>query len=244
MSQPPLYILAQHNKLPEHQFMDSQTLDWILKNKPKFNCNQGMKIDPRTIIVEYLQWYSPPEDWFENKLLVSSIHGQRHILRCIALVGILHEANQLSVDVDGLCIVAALHDIRRTNDKEDGDHAEKAALWLKNNINLIEDSYKCSLDKVLVNRLSNAIAYHNKVDYPEPLDQSLNELIDSFKMIDALDRYRQPKIKWWLNEDYLKLKPDCSIKRIAFELVVKSEKYALSGCGNKESIDKSIYDIS
>lgn len=244
MSQLPLYTLAQQHDLPEYQFMDSQTLDWILENRPKFNCNQTIKIDPLTIITEYLQRYSPPEEWFENKLLISSIHGKRHILRCIALVGILHEANQLFGDVNELCIVAALHDIRRKNDKEDMDHAEKAASWARSNTDLITQSYKCDLNQVMIDRISSAIVDHNKNESPKFLDPSLNELIDNFKMIDALDRYRQPKLKWWLNEDYLKSKPSCSIKEKAFKLVTRSERYALLGYSNEESINKAIYDIS
>lgn len=244
MLQIPLYILAQNNDLPKHQFMDSPTLDWILKNKPSFNCRQGLIIDPLTIITKYVQRYSPLEEWFEDKSLISSIHGKRHILRCIALTGILHEAEQLSVDADELCLVAALHDIRRTSDNEDGGHAEKAAHWVKDNINQIAKSYKYNIGQTLINKIYLTISFHNKLEYPEPLDHSLNELVDSFKMIDALDRYRQPKIKWWLDEKYLKTKPSCSIKEKAFELVVKSEEYALSGYSDEESISKAIYDIS
>lgn len=244
MSQLPLYILAQHNKLSEHQFMDSQTIDWILKNKPKFNCDQGIKIDPRTIITKYLERYSPSDEWFENKLLISSIHGQRHILRCIALIGILYEANQLSANVDELCMVASLHDIKRENDNEDANHAKKAALWVKENTNLISKAYEYNINETLRNKISVAILYHDKIEYPKSIDCSLVKLINDFKMVDALDRYRQPKIKWWLDENYLESKPNCSIKEIAFELVVRSERYALLGCGNKKSVDKSIYDIS
>ncbi|MDD5625677.1 MAG: hypothetical protein PHG83_00740 [Patescibacteria group bacterium] len=238
----PLYILAQDNKLPKHQFMDNQTLKWMIKNKPKFNGGRKIKIDP-LIIIKYLQRYSPQEKWFKDKILISSIHGQRHILRCIALAGILYNANLISGNINELCIVASLHDIRRKTDKEDNNHAKKAAIWVKKNNNLISEYFGYDISGRALENISTTILYHDKIKYLKTLNSSLSELIDNFKMIDALDRYRQPKIKWWLNEDYLKIKPDCFIKRIAFELVVRSEKYALIGFNNKKSVYKSIYDI-
>ncbi|MFH2029476.1 MAG: hypothetical protein ABIJ40_02475 [Bacteroidota bacterium] len=242
-SQLPLYILAQNHELPEYQFMDSLTLKWIESNKPNFEDVSIIKIEPSTIIDKYIKRYSPKIEWFQNESLISTMHGQRHILRCIALVGILFETKQLSVGIDELCILSALHDIRRKNDKDDSDHAERAALWVKENIKIIFDNYGYMADELSLEKITTAILYHDKVEYPKTPDLSLIELIDNFKMIDALDRYRQPKIKWWLSDDYLKIKPKSVIKKIAFDLVVKSEGYFLLGFNNEQSVHKAIYDI-
>ncbi len=239
----PLYILAKDNELPEYQFMDSSTLDWIMKNEPNFEDIKTIRIDPSLIIDKYIKRYMPKIEWFENKKIVSSIHGMRHALRCIALAGILFEDNQLSTNVDELCVVSALHDIRRIDDQEILGHAERAVIWTKEHIELISKKFQCDIDGFPLSNLSKAILYHDKIDYPTSISDSLVELIDHFKMLDALDRYRQPKIKWWLNDDYLKIKPSPVIKKMAFELVVKSEGYSLSGVDDEESIYKALYDI-
>jgi len=142
-----------------------------------------------------------------------------------------------------LCILASLHDIKRKNDKEDSGHAERASLWLRDNFGMISNVYGYEMNNEIIEKISQAILYHDQKEYPEFLDTSLISLIENFKVVDALDRYRQPKIKWWINEDFLKLKISSSIKRIAFDLVLKSERYFLSGLSNEESVSKAIYDI-
>jgi len=48
-------------------------------------------------------------------------------------------------------------------------------------------------------------------------------LVDVLKTADALDRYRLPKLKWWINDEHLRLRPSLSLKQIAFTVVATSE---------------------
>jgi hypothetical protein len=51
--------------------------------------------------------------------------------------------------------------------------------------------------------------------------------VDIVKTADALDRYRLPKLKWWINDSYLRCLPPDWIKRTAYDLVVASEYLCL-----------------
>lgn len=239
----PLYILAERNELPEHQFMDAPTLDWIKKHEPEFRDARQIKIEPSVIVEKYLQRYAPEDGWFEDEALLSTIHGQRHVLRCIALAGILCEFKVLSVNPEELCMVAALHDVRRKNDKGDSEHAARASVWVRKNLTAISQKYGCSLAGSPLERVTEAILHHDKIDSPDPVSESAIDLVNSFKLVDALDRYRQPKLKWWIDESYLKIKPDSSVKKFAFDLMAKSEEYFLSGFNNEQSVFKTVYDI-
>ena len=53
---------------------------------------------------------------------------------------------------------------------------------------------------------------------------------------DALDRFRLPKVKWWIDDSYLEIKPTAEMKEFSFNLVVSSEQYRLNGAGDVESI--------
>lgn len=62
--------------------------------------------------------------------------------------------------------------------------------------------------------------------------QQAAEMVDVLKTADALDRYRLPKLKWWLDPSLLRLRPPANLARFSFDLVCESEsRYLASGGG-------------
>jgi hypothetical protein len=66
------------------------------------------------------------------------------------------------------------------------------------------------------------------------------EIIDLLKTADALDRYRLPKLKWWINDDFVIVIPDESEKSFAYNLVINSEKNYLSINDSVKSVLNSL----
>lgn len=247
-----LVDLAEQNNLPPFQYIDSATLGWIKNNRPSFQPQtKKLKLDKNLVdsILSQLNLFTPKEEWFLDKEKVNTLHGLRHILRVTIHVFLL--ANHYNLDNQTLIntlIAANLHDLRRIDDKGDEKHGTRATKWFMENILEIESYYHLKLAEKDKETISLSIKLH-ELPYVEftntqikrlKLSQNQKTTIDLLKTADALDRYRLPKLKWWLREEFLKLKPSEKHKALAYELVIKSEKFYLSGLSNKGSVVNAV----
>ena len=142
-----------------------------------------------------------------------------------------------------LLIAASLHDVRRFLDRDDPDHGFRSADWFKQNVGEVEKEYQLGLSEEDVKEIYYAIKFHAS-DYKEFIDlqtyNDFNTVIDLLKTADSLDRFRLPKLKWWINTKYLKIKPPPEIIAFSFKCFLYSEKLSLWGEGDIESIKKAI----
>ncbi len=235
-----LISLAEQDNLPDNQLMDEETINWILSNKPDFlfsNFNKNYAIFAMDMVLSF----SPPEDWFLRSENINSIHGLRHILRVIANISYLIKENRISNKkiITSVLIAGLLHDLRRQNDKNDNEHAERANIWFIEKQDQILKYFKNINNQIDINSISAAILLHNKdynvfSGYPNYLKNKF--VVDFLKSGDALDRYRLPKLKWWINNQYLSLIPSEEAKLFAYELVLESEKKFLEINDSKKAV--------
>jgi len=239
-------IAKSGDPLPKVQHMDKETLDWIRLNKPKFKTVLSDKIihdDCYRISSSYI----PRKVWFSDAKKTDTIHGMRHILR--VTIHAINLALLCSLDdqqLKNVCIAANLHDIRRLNDKGDENHGLRTADWFKSNLVDIKKHYKISFSGKDAEAIYSAIFFH-EVPYTD-LERKENykkhkKIVDILKSADALDRYRLPKLKWWIDCEYLKLCPSDLIKCFAYELVIKSEAYFLKGQESQQSVIQSVKEL-
>lgn len=236
-----LIKLAQQKKLPDYQYMDDKTLNWIAKNEPKFNLKNEYKININE--VKKIKKYLPPKNWFPNLKNQETIHGIRHLLRVAIYANILKIENKGKIKKQNLIISAMLHDIQRLNDKDDHSHGERSAKWFLNNSLDIEKQFKIILSNFDKQEIYHGIYYHDlpyKIILLENNYKRYKNIIDIIKTADALDRYSQPKLKWWVNNKYLNLKPSDNVKKFAYNLVLNSEKLYLAGFNNVKSVFEAI----
>lgn len=238
-----LVSLAIQKQLPPHQFMDVETLEWIKQNKP---FKVGISTLDNTILRESVRQarnFIPCSDWFLDKIEINTIHGLRHLIRVSVYSSILYSLNKINVfRVEPLLIASSLHDIRRQNDNADVGHATRASKWFIQNKDEVMNFYKCRLESEEISFVSAALLLH-EMPYSELLNDKFyksNSLpIDILKTADALDRYVQPKLKWWINDEYLRLIPNDQLKLFAYNLILQSEERFLFG---ENSID-SIFNV-
>lgn len=223
-----LVFLAEQGNLPQLQFMDEDTLHWIRRNKPNFKSSTVVEKFLFSIKDDLLR-FVPPESWFLRKEGIDSIHGIRHIMRVIANVLYLAQENKIvgSYLTTKALVSASLHDLRRKNDKGDEGHAQRAVNWFISNEKEVFRFFNVDLDDWDVKDIVNAILLH-EIPYKQFRDRiehkgSNKTVIDLLKSADALDRYRLPKLKWWIDDKYLVLLPSNEAKRFAYNMVVKSE---------------------
>lgn len=235
-----LIVLAQENTLPDYQYMDLETLSWIINNPPQIvpNINQ----DNPSIDIELIKRFIPKREWFLNDEIIDSIHGVRHLGRCLAYALILSKNETINNE---LVIATALHDIARRNDKGDPGHGERAAIWFDQNIKIFCKYF--GIDKIDSRIIIDAIKYH-EIPYeniPENIITYSGSVINTLKSADALDRYIQPKLKWRIDDSLLKDKPTDSEKLFAYNLVIESEKNFLSGLSSEKAIINALkeYEI-
>lgn len=236
-----LVKLAQQKKLPDYQYMDNETLNWIIENNPKFNSKNKyrMNIDK----IEDFKKYIPPKNWFLDLKKQETIHGVRHLLRITIYADILRVESKGEIKKQNLIISAMLHDIQRLNDKDDYGHGERSAKWFLDNIIEIEKCFKAVFNDSDKKEIYYAIYYHNlpyKIISSENNYKKHKNIVDIIKTSDALDRYSQPKLKWWIDDKYLVLIPPDEIKEFAYNLVAQSEKLYLAGLSNVESVFEAI----
>lgn len=238
-----LIDLAECKKLPQFQHIDKETLAWININKPKLQ-----NLSYRTNLFNYPFRSQQPlqTPWFLEPQIIDGIHGTRHAIR----VGIYANALAKSLNLNHktcqiVAIAALLHDVRRKNDNEDPAHGMRCAEWIENDFLKI-DCLKTKEAKLL-SSIMTAIRLH-EVDYKLMSDDTTYQehsiIVDILKTADALDRYRLPKLKWWIDNKFLKLKPTDEFKAFAFDLVTTSEERFLQGDKNELSVIQALKNLN
>jgi len=236
---PSLRDLAIHNKLPQFQHMDKTTWNWINQNNPHF------ETEPFPATDSFYDWFQAlriPQAWFLEKRIIHATHGLRHLWRSAYYS--LYLARILALDEVGVkqaIIASLLHDIRRENDKNDPGHGNRSADWFRSHAAGITSQWHINLSPEDITTISIAISLH-EVPYcdfsPMQADayQKYKAVIDIVKTADALDRYRMPKLTWWINDDHLRLIPSQSLRQLAFEAVLDSEGHYLQSTDSLEAL--------
>jgi len=246
-----LIELIQKGKVPLHQFMDLETINWIKKNKPSFNFSNPPKFDFKKEIINSLtevNKYIPDPNWFLISEKKDSIHGMRHILRVIfhSLFLTILSKDISSNSLKNSLIASSLHDLKRKNDLMDMYHGKRVARWFKKNTSMIENHYEIHLSQKDIEAISFAISFHD-VPYKK-IEVNANYkknkiLIDILKTADALDRYRLPSLRLWFKDKFISYIPPEYLKYVAYELVISSEINFLKGLTNENSVLTAIEEL-
>jgi hypothetical protein len=244
---PSLVQLARDKALPPFQRMDRETVRWIRANQPAFPEGADLQLpalDPA--VVNTLDraaairstWYAEPD-------LFDSLHGIRHALRTAVNGALLARLHGIPIeDQVALVIAAAIHDCRRRHDQDDPGHGDRAAAWLSDNHHKVAYHFQTGIT-IGLRRMQAALRLH-EVPYAHfsPPDRAAPArtrlLVDLLKTADALDRYRQPKLKWWPDVQFLRLVPPANVARLAYELVCDSEQARLSGVDSASSVVEAL----
>jgi len=230
-----LFELAEQGRLPLHQYIDVPTVRWIKNNRPALGASKRVSLPARKDV----ERFAPESKWFCERKIVDSIHGFRHTLRVVALVVLVVSERSYPGRIENLLIAAALHDVGRRNDKGDPQHGLRAARWFKKNIAVVEKKFKIKLTTKDINEIYWTIAFHelpkNTIEKNKNYTKFKNGA-DILRMADALDRYRLPRTKWWINEKILGCRVPLRFKQAAFDLVVKSEQRYVRGESSKKSV--------
>ena len=207
-----LWTLAREREQPDFQYMDQETLEQIKFNKPVFKdsdtefCFTQKDLD---LVLDS----APAEDWYLRKEIISSIHGVAHTIRVMVYAYILAKDEIDQSVLKALLLACAVHDTQRLNDKGDEQHEERALEYFK--------------DKFADNENYELICQ---------ILEGTHEYEKYLRTADALDRYRLPKVKWWIDDSYLETKPEESLKSFAFDLIVCSEQRMLQGTDHKSGV--------
>ena len=182
--------------------------------------------------------------WFFTPKEVHSIHGIRHLLRVGIYSLILAKLAGFKQSLFFSALIAGLfHDVRRKDSKRDEGHGKRAAQWVQSHIGDITDHLGIKLSGEAVEQIYYAI-YSHEIPYSQLIEKPFYKkhkfLIDLLKTADALDRYRLPKLKWWINDEHLEFVPPDFLKVFSYYLVVMSEKNYLDGQNNEESVRKAL----
>ncbi|MCX6753443.1 MAG: HD domain-containing protein [Candidatus Nomurabacteria bacterium] len=205
---------------PKHQKNDVDSLNWIICNKPIFSDISKTKRR------QYLQSIIKLEPWvyfnikfYLSKEVACRIHGMNHAIRVAINVLLIAEERNLKISKLDLIYMGLFHDIGRVNDNRDDNHGERS-------LQLFDSLIK--KNKIFVSDLgsiSYGIKMHDVIQRETniTINQDSSDFLNIIKTADALDRYRFPRIDWWINDSYLKLFPSDTLKDIAFEICVRSE---------------------
>lgn len=207
-----LWFLAQERLQPDIQNMDQETLDKIKENKPEYRVS-SVDYYLTAKEVSLIKDLMPKPEWYLNPEIVSSVHGIAHTLRVMVYVVLLTRNLINESDREALLIACSIHDTQRMNDKGDEGHEDRAISWL-----------------------SEHFAQHPLLNQALMILRDTSALSKYLRVADALDRFRLPKVKWWIDDSYLEIKPTTEMKEFSFNLVVSSEQYRLKGVGDVESI--------
>lgn len=240
-----LIQLADRGNLPLHQDLDSETLNWIRKNEPNEFKNVDFSPIARQIELNKIAKFVPLETWFTSPLKVNSLHGIRHLMRVTIYTYYL----SLSLPIDekltnSLLIAASLHDIRREDDKGDEGHADRGAEWYGKNDSSVLKKYEVgNIDNSFVGRLISLHEFSDDKLRRNRFYVENYQTVDVLKAADALDRYIQPKKKWWIDDKYLRLVPSIELKVFAYNLILRSEGKYLNGINSKEATLTSLIEM-
>jgi len=160
---PPLYRLAKNNELPDHQFMDVQTLSWIHDNTPtalKHTNYDSILINLGQGIFDAVK-YTPKAGWYQSKLVAKGIHGILHAYRVTVYLILLNHLRSLEIDKSLLLVAGMFHDIGRLNDKNDDNHGERSANWIIRNKVLIENYFRFKISDRDWKTIFSAVSSHN-----------------------------------------------------------------------------------
>lgn len=220
----PLYLQCRDNELTDSQFMDLETVDWIEAQSIDGEVVDRMLLSDKDI--ELLETLAPQRSYFLNNVNYDSIHGVRHIMR--VMVNAILVGQLLGVAYQDSVVAASIHDLRRLNDRRDAGHGRRAVDWFTENIDTLPTHAKLLRDAGVIH---NSVRYHdtNYEDIPPAVLTAYKQPIDILKAADALDRYRQPNMQWWPNMQYVEIKEVARLCGIAKELVICSERLALTG---------------
>jgi hypothetical protein len=230
-----LISLAEKKQLPLHQFMDNETLLWIKKNKPSFKIKTNVILPKRDLIKRFI----PDNGWFQNKKSLDSIHGIRHLLRVGINAVTVARWFSFKGKIQNLIIAAVLHDIRCRDDKGDVLHGLRAAKWFRGHRRLINKKFKIELSKNDIEEIYWSIVFHELPISEVKKDTHYSRFqhnVDIMRIADALDRYRLPKMKWWINDEILGVTVPERIKRGAYNTIIMSEERFLKGRTSQWSV--------
>lgn len=207
-----LWSLAQENKQPDFQYMDQETLDQIKASKPGFS-PQDVSFELTQSDIDLLLNLSPREDWYLKPEIVSSIHGLAHTVRVMAYALLLAKDEVNLEELEAILFACSIHDTQRVDDRGDEGHETRALTWLKENF-----------------------FNHKNFNLVYQILEGTHDYEKYLRTADALDRYRLPKVKWWIDDSYLSIKPTESLKILAFNLILCSEQKILNGTESKTAV--------
>jgi len=194
--------------------MDIESINWLEKH-----LNIKMSIDDVKRIFKKMKKFPINDLDFDKKFYQENncfgIHGIRHQFRVSLYIWIIiqyYNVNITSNDVIQLLQASLYHDILRKNDNADLNHGKKSAIWIKKKYSNINSE------------IVNAISNHN-------INAETNTIYDVLlKTADALDRYRLPKEKWWINSKYLLMNIDDEIFEICkfITFFIEKETYNIN----------------
>ncbi len=220
-----LFKLAAVKRLPEQQFLDTPTLNWIIANKPE-ELPQPSEMILGDEEKNLLRTLSLPEHWFSDPNRSRSLHGQLHLARVASLAAhIASTNNKPSQHVQEIFVAGLFHDIARTHDKGDPEHAAASADWFSEHSSEVGEFLGEYMEGLSVSRIANVIRSHDGES--ENNDEQSTWLANCLRTADALDRYRLPKKSWWIDDKYLEIKTDDQLKALAFQNVAATEKRLL-----------------
>lgn len=236
-----LVELAAARRLPRHQYMDAATIEWISAQRPAWEAADDPSPLPTTP-QSLVRASAIPARWFAEPDLYDTIHGIRHSMRTAMLAGLLAEVNGLDADdTQTVIVAAAVHDCQRLHDQDDKGHGARAAVWLAANADTVWQHFELTAVPRQVIRAASAVRLHD-IPYDAFAEGDLachrraERICDLVKAADALDRYRQPKLKWWPDGRYVREPYFEQLKPIAFDLVVISESAHLAGADSAEAV--------
>ena len=243
-----LLDLAATGQLPDHQFMDRRTLDWIESHEEVLFTGEAAYPDQMALtepsIQAAIEQFTPPADWYLSPALTDSIHGVRHTLRVIALACLISTPEITNEPfTKQTSLAASLHDLRRLHDRHDLNHGLRAARWWLENEQSVSRTFHLAHPDT--SAVFHAIRLHD-IPYEQfsiaDRDEYANHrrLVDTLRLADALDRYRLPKAKWWIDDRKLALTASVPLKHLAFRLAIQSERRFLEGLESAEAVRSAV----
>lgn len=208
----PLYMKLKDREYGNNQKLDRVSVEWLKRELNLKEETESLNIIP--IKEEIFLQYVPRESWF-NSGRIRTIHGISHALRVMLYSYILCKIYKIE-RVEPFLVAASIHDIKRINDREDVNHGKRASEWFyKNNLKI-----KNGLSKKEIREICLAV---------ETTKDSKLKISSILKSADALDRYRLPKIKWWLKKELVPLPIQTKVINFSKHFTVWTEEDILNG---------------